>query len=280
MKFETHNTQIFRLLEEAVQLKEDSNIPCLVRYTEKGLVGEYNKKYFIGKDANAPFVCYKLDSDGEVELPEVAIYRTYLPHYCFEIVGTLVDTHSAEWGEYQTQQGIVVRHKHGCVVRPEYDSSSRASIFEHYPTGWQIYEETKPESENIIHGHIPADMHLKYVDLGRYKVGDWMEFIDVGGRKSQGKYLSNTQGNAIIVLETTCNMRVVVPMTEITRKLSPSEIVVRIGCLSGTVSRYSGSHIKLTHDSGCFSLIRISCLDTTTRQLVESLLKAQEGETK
>ena len=116
----------------------------------------------------------------------------------------------------------------------------------------------------------------------QYKVGDWVEFIDVGGRTSQGKYESIGY-NAIIVLDITCNMRCVVPTTKIIRKLKPSEIVVRIGCLSGTIAKSSDpNHFLMIHSrpiTDCnYSIIRFSAIDTPIREIVESLLKAQKEE--
>ena len=133
-------------------------------------------------------------------------------------------------------------------------------------TGWQLYEpKQEPESQ--------------------YKVGDWLEFIDAGGRKSQGKYLSKAYDNAILVLDITYNMRCVVPVTKIIRKLSPSEVVIHIGCLSGTVEDLSYAESgrfwligKATErcQQGMFVLLYDEMLDTPTSNLVESLLKAQE----
>lgn len=121
----------------------------------------------------------------------------------------------------------------------------------------------------------------------QFEVGDWLEFIDVGGRKSQGKYLSNTDGNAIIILDTTCNMRVVVHTTKIIRKLSPSEVVVPI-TISGTVRTAYNEDGTIDDEQfqllpngswdGTEMFISFDALDSHTRKLVESLLKAQEEE--
>ena len=64
----------------------------------------------------------------------------------------------------------------------------------------------------------------------------------------------------------------------IVRKLSPSEVIVKTGCLSGTIGkscepdRFLMWHSKNDFD---YSIIKFSALDATTRELVESLLKAQ-----
>jgi hypothetical protein len=80
-------------------------------------------------------------------------------------------------------------------------------------------------------------------------------------------------------------MRCVVPVTKIIRKLSPSEVVIHIGCLSGTVEDLSYAESgrfwligKATErcQQGMFVLLYDEMLDTPTSNLVESLLKAQE----
>jgi hypothetical protein len=174
-------------------------------------------------------------------------------------------------------------------------------------TGWQLYKEPKIEppkepdyvickrcggSKSIAN---PAVSNTSYTTCPKcggtgyeirepnkeqFEVGDWVEFIDVGGRKSQGKYLTNTQGNAIIVLGITCNMRVVVPMTEITHKLSSSEVILDFGSgIKGWIRRASNHTIEVYSKANCWlANIRYDMLDTETRKLVESLLKAQEEE--
>lgn len=67
----------------------------------------------------------------------------------------------------------------------------------------------------------------------------------------------------------------------ITRKLSPSEVIVRIGCMSGTVEKAYGEKkgtFILSGLSGQRNVLWLSMLDTETRSLVESLLNAQEEE--
>lgn len=67
----------------------------------------------------------------------------------------------------------------------------------------------------------------------------------------------------------------------ITRKISPSEVIIHIGCLSGTVRPVStnGIHIwfhLIDANDKTIATICISYLDRSTRELVESLLEAQE----
>ena len=81
----------------------------------------------------------------------------------------------------------------------------------------------------------------------------------------------------------TIRMRVYWNKTDLTHYLdtpiSPSEVVVRIGCLSGTVRKSStgGDYFRLFGVDGEAS-IDFVMLDTPRRELVRELLKAQEEE--
>jgi hypothetical protein len=72
------------------------------------------------------------------------------------------------------------------------------------------------------------------------------------------------------------------PLQSITRKLDPSEVVVKIGCLSGTIKQSSDPAafilMPICKDGGLVvpSIIAKDMLDAPTREMVESLLKAQE----
>ena len=124
------------------------------------------------------------------------------------------------------------------------------------PDGWQLYE-PKPEPE--------------------FKVGDWVEFKGKQYRISAigGKGLFDDDNLIMFEGVIWC----VSEKAEL-RKLDPSEVIVKIGCLSGTV-RINGEdceHFLLKHSPGRASTIRFDALDTETRELVESLLEAQEEE--
>lgn len=294
-KFEEHDGLIFKMLEEheIVPLKEnDANV--LVRFITHGVIGEYVMEHWLDcNQKNVPIYVENVDSDGDVT---VCIENGNEHHCCpfpmFEIIGYPVADGSKEWALYQMMQGKMVCHEtspwdwyrmysdHAIQNRTVgYMDRVSAWLESTVQSGWQIYTEPKPESENIIHGHIPADMHLKYFHLHEFKVGDWVEFIDVGGHKSQGKYLSNDCDHAIIVLDITCNMRCVVPMTKIIRKLKPSEVVLHFGSgISGTIKRWDSTTFHIFHGNSKFSKIHIDALDAPTRELVEGLLKAQEEE--
>lgn len=142
-------------------------------------------------------------------------------------------------------------------------------------SGWKIYKEPKPESENIIHGHIPADMNLKYFHLyDEFKVGDWVKYdidsyLQVIEPSGKERTLCRTLSGVIVY-----------PYTSCLTKAPPSEVVVHIGCLSGTVEKSpfpKFEFILATEAGGC--RILFDALDKETRELVEGLLKAQEEET-
>lgn len=130
--------------------------------------------------------------------------------------------------------------------------------------GWQLYKE--PEQK-------PSPS---------FETGDWVEYR-LDGDTYYGK-LCDIRGYVHYLSLTTeeipKDQARAIMLESIIRKLKPSEIVVRIGCLSGTVRPVStnGIHIwfhLIGVDDKTIAIIRISSLDTETRELVEGLLKAQ-----
>ena len=110
-----------------------------------------------------------------------------------------------------------------------------------------------------------------------YKVGDWVEYNGKQYRISAigGKGLFDD--DKLIMFE-----GVIWGVSEKAelRKLDPSEVVIRIGCLKGTVA-YAVSDdcfllAKVNDPQHRACCIDMSMLDTPTREMVESLLKAQE----
>ncbi len=138
----------------------------------------------------------------------------------------------------------------------------------------------KPESENIIHGHIPADMRLKYFHLYEFKVGDWVEWSEGLGISYQSQ-ITRVSQSAVY------SKGICIPLKIITKKLKPSEVVIHVGCLSGTVKDLSYAEDgrfwligKVTErcPGGMYAILYGEMLDTPTRKLVEGLLRAQEEE--
>jgi len=123
--------------------------------------------------------------------------------------------------------------------------------------GWQIYKE--PESQ--------------------YKIGDWVEVhgccqarvinIEYCSISGEAKYATLSDNDRIRI-------------GYITRKLKPSEVVIHIGCLSGTVAHSLSEDCfllaKVNDPQHRASCIDMSMLDTETREIVEGLLKAQKEE--
>jgi hypothetical protein len=155
--------------------------------------------------------------------------------------------------------GETIKHNEGCSALDVCLSDWEAPYIKN--TGWQIYKEPKPESQ--------------------YKVGDWVECKDLAGVPAQCKVLEIRKHN--VILECTTGHIWLLPHNNIIRKLSPSEIIVTIGCLSGTIAKSCDpNYFLMLHSrpaTDCnHSMIRFSAIDKETRSLVESLLKAQKEE--
>jgi hypothetical protein len=175
------------------------------------------------------------------------------------------------------------------IANPAVSNTSYTTCPKCGGTGYEI-REPKPESENIIHGHIPADMHIKYIDLGRYKVGDWVEITARENIYQDKITFSGVEFGKPHVLARKTKTLKFEPHTgkcfdeklcvQITRKLSPSEVILDFGSgIKGWIRRASNHTIEVYSKANCWlANIRYDMLDTETRKLVESLLKAQEEE--
>ena len=109
------------------------------------------------------------------------------------------------------------------------------------------------------------------------KVGDWVEIEDLIGVPAQCKVSEIHEYNVIVVCKSGHNWSL--PHKNILRILQPSEVIVKIGCLSGTVERHDGNPIywfKLRSSEYNYALISTEMLDAPTLELVEDLLNAQE----
>ncbi len=112
-----------------------------------------------------------------------------------------------------------------------------------------------------------------------FKLGDWVKYdidtylrvIEPSGKE---RTLCRTlSGEGVIVY----------PYTSCLTKVSPSEVVVHIGGMSGTVRKFLESNpcdwaFRLTDQNRNECIISFAMLDTATCVLVESLLKAQGEE--
>lgn len=275
--FKEHDGLLFKMLEEPVPLREnDENV--LVRFITHGVIGEYVMEHWL--DCNQKVPIYVKGVDRIVWIDDV--------HHCcpfpmFEIIGTFVKEGSADWALYQMMQGNKVRnrdwdgglheksllycqligetikHNEGCSALDVCLSDWEAPYIKN--TGWQIYKEPKPESQ--------------------YKVGDWVKCKDLAGVPAQCKVLEIRKHN--VILECTTGHIWLLPHNNIIRKLSPSEIIVTIGCLSGTIAKSCDpNYFLMLHSrpaTDCnHSMIRFTAIDKETREFVEGLLEAQEEE--
>ena len=109
-----------------------------------------------------------------------------------------------------------------------------------------------------------------------FKVGDWVEFKGKQYRISAigGKGLFDDDNLIMFEGVIWC----VSEKAEL-RKLDPSEVIVHIGCLEGTVAPgYSDTTIMIVpigyNGIGDVAIIPVAMLDTQTRELVDSLLRA------
>jgi hypothetical protein len=118
------------------------------------------------------------------------------------------------------------------------------------PDGWQIYEEPQPA--------------YKVGDWAKYDIDSYLRVIETPGRE---RTLCKTLSGVIVY-----------PYTSCLTKVSPSEVVIRIGCLSGTVAQCGDKEEEVfaLRTKNNAAIIPVAMLDAPTRELVESLLKAQE----
>lgn len=261
MKFETINNTLCRMVEPE-PLRPESQFPCVVRLIQDDSpMGRYNQSYSEYRYGvrlgccMLPIIATHIAKNGVVNDIEWDVNR-------YEIVGYPVVDGSAEWALWQMMQGEKIINANStfpfilkaariirCGDNTSWDIGHWLRVFDD-TMGWQLYEE-------------PA-----------YKVGDWVEYkkgkhYQVDSVHDSCCYLSYGKG---------CGCFSAL-YSDITRKLSPSEVVIHIGCLSGKVEKAYGEKkgtFILRGLSGQRNVLWLSMLDARTRELVESLLKAQE----
>jgi hypothetical protein len=300
MRFEKHNDMLFRVLDKPTPLTPDTEMPCLVRLIQDDSpMGLHNKDMF-GYDPErlTPRICTEvIDVNDLSDHNRGSVrYDGYIScqYYHFEIIGTPVAEGSEDWAWYQMMKGAKVKYaemtsqryyaiKEGCDYCALYENdgtevpiNTRRNYDEFIEyskwlgrLSWQIYEEPEPQ----------------------YKVGDWVE-IDFKGKLSHRQVVS-VHDNGIRVkfvgvtpLISFDGKNNIVSL-RLVRKLSPSEVVIRIGCLSGTVKDLSyeedGRFWLIGEKTercpgGMHAILYGEMLDTETSELVEGLLKAQKEE--
>lgn len=135
------------------------------------------------------------------------------------------------------------------------DTGDFCLYFHNAPTGWQIYEEPEPQ--------------YKVGDWVKYDIDSYLQVIEPSGKE---RTLCRTLSGVIVY-----------PYTSCLTNASPSEVIIRIGCLSGTIAKSSDpNYFLMLHSrpiTDCnYSIIKFTAIDTQTRELVEGLLKAQMEE--
>jgi hypothetical protein len=275
IKFETINGTLCRMVEpEPLQL--DSPMPCVVRYIQDcSPMGRYMKRKY-DMVINTVAIVSRIGTDGrayssdKIFIEEVEV---------LEIIGYPVEEGSAEWALYQMMQGKMVCHEtspwdwyrmyndHAIQNRTVgYMDRVSAWLESTVQSGWQLYKEPKPEL--------------------KYKAGDFVEIINwYSGTKHLGQIDSIDHEIHIGTHRFDISGKSVmerVPQLSIIHKLKP---IVNIGCLSGTIKDLSyaedgrfwfiGGKTERC-PGGMHCILYLEMLDTPTRKLVESLLKAQE----
>jgi len=282
MVITTINNTLCRVVEPE-PLTETATFPCVVRLIQDDSpMGRYNLK--LRNTTLEPLVVTGIAKD-------IGVVTHLVPHphfscECYEIIGYPVEEGSAEWRNYQLRNGK-------CVFRPkdseyyqaggqgriigrlvsngEFNSTWNVDTFMRDDSdGWQLYEEPAPfkvgdwvEASDGQHLRVTdADQtafHTSH-DVSPYNIG---RFRQVDGKSAAGHCEDSNEflHNAGHIL----------------RKLDPSEVVIRIGCLEGTVEKVDDDRMFIVHKDGhTNSCIMLAMLNTPTRELVKALLKAQE----
>lgn len=111
----------------------------------------------------------------------------------------------------------------------------------------------------------------------KYQVGDWVEHKESKEQATIRRIMSYGAIEIEFAYSTESDIYQANDFHNDFRKLSPSEVIVKIGCLKGTVAHSSSSHFCLCAEDN-WTMIAFDMLDTPTRELVEGLLEAQEEE--
>ncbi|MDY0387936.1 MAG: hypothetical protein RBT65_12590 [Methanolobus sp.] len=276
--FKEHDGMIFKMLEEPVPLTPETEMPCLVRLIQDDSpMGKHNKDlHAFDPKRLTPKICTEVIDVNDLSDPNRGSARCdgfmSIQYYRYELIGTHVKEGSDEWALYQIMNGKkVCHHKSPSIMYCEHAGYIRREVrhncVDHMSVsvwlngadknGWQIYTEPNEEPQ--------------------YKVGDWVKYdID--------SYLQviEPSGKERTLCKTLSGVGVIVyPYTSLLTKASPSEVVVHIGCMSGTVLFVDADRFILRgigKSEMANACIMFKMLDAATCVLVESLLKAQNEE--
>ena len=296
IKFEEHDGLIFKMLDKPVPLTPEAEMPCLVRLIQNDSpMGRYNRDAAYFDVIDKLFVAQKIKENPFYSNTLHAYEKNSLNQdYCIasihtlEIIGYPVVEGSHWWALYSAMNGKSFVHKDAkqCRIFTMFSerelrvSDGEGETVEYVEIdeflndaakdGWQIYKE--PEQK-------PAKE--------QFEVGDWVEYR-LDGDTYYGK-ICNIRGYVYYLSVTTeeipKDQARAIMLESIIRKIFPREVIVHIGCLSGTVEDLSYASDgrfwligKATErcQQGMFALLYDEMLDTPTSNLVESLLKAQK----
>lgn len=206
---------------------------------------------------------------------------------------------TAEWAwQMNKLLGKKVMHPHSNCITDGNITRDNKDMFLAitFPTGWQLYEPKQElvkceycrgrgsyiSSSAINPGYVRCQTCNGTGKVEkpepRFRVGDWVELSMFGTHQCQITDINHKNG---YYLGEDGENEYEFENKDITRKISPFKVIVRIGCLRGTVAggTLNGIHVwfhLIDADGKIIATIRIESLDIPTRELVQSLLKAQE----
>lgn len=251
-------------------------------------------------DAKVGDLC-KTDLDEWIQIDDTSEPPSpILYHYDRPFKGNIIHTEplapegSKEWAVQRMKLGDKVTKGHLSHIYWQYDARPHLKCISEYncgtlqimvlpeiwlttaePTGWQVYKEPEqPKSAYQVGDFVVCTYYRSPLP----QKNSYERVIDVS---SSGIV---TKANDGCVTEYDINgNHGDINGWHIERLVKPEEYIICIGCLSGTVEKASDFDMFLLWHSkkDCdYSMIRFDALDTRTRELVESLLEAQEEETK
>ena len=289
IKFEEHDGKLFRMLEEPVPLTPDAEMPCLVRLIQDDSpMGRLNLYAYDAKELT-PKICTEVIGVNDLSDYNRGSVRCdgfiSCQHYHYELIGTFVEDGSKDWALYQMMQGEkvtfldypnrILRLVNGYIqdsINDGFWNRKSGDEFLSYASspGWQIYKEHEPSKPKY---RVGDSVICEYHRSPLPKQISYERVIDV----DDVTVITQSQNGNVCVYDINGNHGDINGW-HIDRVISPSEHIVTIGCLSGTVERHDGNPtywFKLRSSEYNYALISIEMLDTQTRELVESLLKAQ-----
>ena len=293
-RFEQIDGNLCLMLEQPILLTPDAKFPCVVRLIQDDSpMGRYNKWNCPNKVLAD---CVILNTCPE----ETVLHKDVHRHISkWEVLGYPVEDGSEEWAWYQLKHGNPVSNKQlfigGGYIRDTDSDLEPFCKMWNKPDGWQLYEpeQKKPEyiickqcggGQSVPNPKVSATAYTACPRCGgtgyeikepepQFKVGDWVECEGIYGVLSEIDKSKNE-----CTIETAYEYYAMRPLDKLV-KVSASEFVINIVFLSGTVRKCvatNGTGFELLNNGEVIAWIAYDALDAPTRELVQSLLKAQE----